>query len=123
MISPHNATSANLLDRRGLFSWGLRGLGATALIDLLCRDQLVGAESQGLHVAARAKRVVQITLVGGLSHLDSFDYKPQLQRRHGQTLTMDSMPDIFFGQVGLLRRNDWAFQPRGRSGLWISELF
>ncbi|MFO0807465.1 MAG: DUF1501 domain-containing protein [Gemmataceae bacterium] len=30
---------------------------------------------------------------------------------------------MFFGQVGLLRRNDWAFQRRGQSGLWVSDLF
>jgi hypothetical protein len=66
---------------------------------------------------------VQITLVGGLSHLDSFDYKPELTRHHGRTLRMDAPPDIFFGQVGLLRKNDWEFRRRGQSGLWISELF
>ncbi len=35
----------------------------------------------------------------------------------------DSKPDVFFGQVGLLRKPDWEFKPRGESGLWVSELF
>jgi len=123
------SATPSLIDRRGLFSWGLRGLGATALIQLLCRDQLLRGDSarlparSGLHFPARAKRAVQITLIGGVSHLDSFDYKPALERHHGRTLHMDQPPDIFFGQVGLLRKNDWQFRRRGRSGLWISELF
>ncbi len=106
-------------DRRDFFSWATRGVGATALLHLLARDGLVAAP----HFPAKAKRVVQITLVGGLSHLDSFDYKPALAKFHGQTLKMDAPPDIFFGQVGLLRKNDWDFRKRGKSGLWVSDLF
>ena len=106
------------IDRRGLFSWAAQGLGATALLHLL-GDRATGAS----HHPAKAKRAVQITLVGGMSHIDSFDYKPQLRRRHGQSLTMEHAPDIFFGQIGLLRGNDWDFHPRGQSGLMISDLF
>jgi hypothetical protein len=119
MMHDHPATEP-FLDRRGFFSWGLRGLGATAFLDLLGRDGRLEAQT---HFPARAKRAVQITLIGGLSHVDSFDYKPELRRRHGQTLAMDHFPDIFFGQVGLLRGNDWEFHQRGQSGLWISDLF
>jgi hypothetical protein len=66
---------------------------------------------------------VQISLVGRLSHLDSFDYKPELKKQHGRSLKMDRPPDIFFGQVGLLRGNDWEFRRRGQCGLWVSDLF
>lgn len=107
------------LNRRELLSWSLHGLGATALIHLFSRDGILA----GPHFPARARRVVQITLVGGLSHLDSFDYKPELAKRHGQTLKMDAPPDIFFGQVGRLRKADWIFHQRGKSGLWVSDLF
>ncbi len=75
------------------------------------------------HFAARARRVIHICLCGGLSQVDSFDYKPELQRRHGQPLGGEEKPDVFFGQVGLLRQNDWPFKQRGQSGLWISDLF
>ncbi|MCA9267275.1 MAG: DUF1501 domain-containing protein, partial [Planctomycetales bacterium] len=70
-----------------------------------------------------AKRVIHICLCGGLSHIDSFDYKPTLAARHGKPLGEDQKPDVFFGKVGLLRKNDWNFQQRGQSGLWISDLF
>jgi len=71
----------------------------------------------------RARRAIQICLVGGLSHLDSWDYKPQLIASHGQSLQTTEKPDIFFGQMGLLRKPDWEFRQRGESGMWVSELF
>ena len=115
-----------LIDRREFFSWGLRGLGATAFIDLLSRDRaIVAGESRKAapHFAPKAKRCVQISIVGGMSHLDSFDYKPKLISSHGQTLKTDQKPDLFFGQMGRLRQPDWAFHQRGASGLWVSDLF
>ena len=107
-------------DRREFLNWSAQGLGATAAVYLLMRDGIVSAST---HHLARAKRAVQITLVGGLSHVDSFDYKPELTKRHGQSLKTDSRPDVFFNQVGLLRKPDWEFQQRGQSGLWVSKLF
>ncbi len=72
---------------------------------------------------ARATRAIHIVACGGLSQVDSFDYKPDLIKHHGKPLGGNEKPDVFFGQVGLIRRSDWEFKPRGRSGLWISELF
>ncbi|HND56009.1 MAG TPA: DUF1501 domain-containing protein, partial [Pirellulaceae bacterium] len=115
------------IDRRGFLDWSVRGLGATALLDLLARDQARAADAPSTapayRVPARAKRAVQITLIGGLSHLDSFDYKPQLAAYHGKSLKTDKPPDVFFNQVGLLRKNDWEFRQRGKSGLWVSDMF
>jgi len=108
-------------DRRGFLNWSASGLGATALLHLLNRDRLIAAE--GTHFPAKVKRAIQITLVGGLSHVDSFDPKPRLEKHHGQSLKMDAPPDIFFGQVGLLRKADWEFKPRGKSGVQVSEMF
>ena len=84
--------------RREFLSWSAHGLGATAALHLLLRDgRLVAAP----HHAAKAKRAVQITLVGGLSHVDSFDPKPMLAKHHGEKLKTDTKPDVFFNQVGL----------------------
>lgn len=123
LLSQPGVLMPPLTDRRGFFSWGLRGLGATALTSLLLRDGVLAAGTPRPHFAGPARRAVQICLLGGLSHLDSFDYKPELEKRHGQSLAMKEKPDIFFGQVGLLRKSDWAFRRRGQSGLWISDLF
>jgi hypothetical protein len=90
---------------------------------MLSRETSVG-QSQSINgPAAKAKRAIQICLVGGLSHLDSWDYKPSLIASHGKSLQASEKPDIFFGKMGLLRKPDWEFQQRGESGIWTSELF
>ncbi|HBN78001.1 MAG TPA: DUF1501 domain-containing protein, partial [Planctomycetaceae bacterium] len=66
---------------------------------------------------------IHICLVGGMSHVDSFDYKPELKKFHGKSLQTDEQPDLFFGKMGLLRQQDWEFKPRGQSGLMISDMF
>ena len=108
-----------LLSRRCLLNWGAHGLGATALSSLLQGGE-TGTSIP--HFAPRAKRVINICLVGGLSQVDSFDYKPELEKFHGK-IPPGKRPDVFFGRVGRIRKNDWEFRQRGRSGLWISELF
>lgn len=120
----------SLLDRRSLFSWAGNGLGAAALTSLLAGDGLLRAaptpgESADPppHHPGKAKRVIHLCMCGGVSHLDSFDYKPMLDRFNGKALPGSEKPETFFGQIGLLRKSDWAFKQRGQSGLWISELF
>ncbi|MBY0459399.1 MAG: DUF1501 domain-containing protein, partial [Gemmataceae bacterium] len=106
--------------RRDVLSWSANGLASVAALSLLARD--AGAAPKPHH-APKSRRAIQISLVGGLSHIDSFDHKPELAKRHGKALATDTKPDVFFNQVGLLRRPDWEFRRRGQSGLWVSELF
>jgi hypothetical protein len=122
--------SAGLVNRREFFSWTASGLGGAALAGLLARDlqataaPLPGEANDRLpHLAPQAKRAIHICLCGALSHVDSFDYKPALASHHGQPMPAEEKPDVFFGQIGLLRKNDWEFAQRGQSGLWISNLF
>ena len=120
----------NSLLRRDFLSQLSSGLGGIALASLLARDsRLVAAQASGEaadlppHHAPKVRRVIQIFLSGGLSQVDSFDYKPELVKRHGQPLPGSEQPDVFFGKVGLLHQSHWPFKPRGQSGLWMSELF
>jgi hypothetical protein len=111
--------------RRDFLNWGTQGLAATALVSLLSGDGLLAADASSdfRTIAPRAKRAIHICLVGGMSHVDSFDYKPELTAMHGKSLATNEKPDIFFGRVGLLRKHDWEFKQRGKSGLWVSEMF
>lgn len=117
-------------DRRDFLSWVKNGLGSAAAVSLLLSDGVVQAgqvpgeaADQPPHFPAKAKRAIHICVVGAMSHIDTFDYKPELQKFHGKSLTYTERPDVFFGQVGLLRKPDWEFRRRGQSGLWISDLF
>lgn len=116
--------------RRDFLSFAAQGIGATALLSLLSQGNVARADKIPAQAAdppphhpAKAKRVIHICLCGAYSQLDTFDYKPELTKRHGQPLGGDEKPDVFFGKVGLLRQNDFEFQQRGKSGLWVSELF
>lgn len=116
------------LGRRDFFHWGINGLGASALAALLSRENASAAgpsptSDSNVTLEPKAKRAIHICLIGGLSHVDSFDYKPALSKLHGKSLNTDEQPDIFFGKIGLLRGSDWTFKPRGESGLMISDLF
>jgi hypothetical protein len=113
-----------MFQRREFFNWGVRGIGATAFTNLLIQERARAATASLLpHYTPKAKRAIHICLVGGLSHVDSFDPKPELTRNHGKAANLSEKPDIFFGKVGPLRGADWEFKPRGRSGLLISEMF
>lgn len=116
-------------DRRGFLSFAGSGIGGVALTSLLLRDGLLragevpsDAADPPPHHPPRVKRVIHITACGGVSQVDTFDYKPELARLHGKSLNAAEKPDVFFGQVGLLRQSDWEFRQRGESGLWISDL-
>jgi len=123
------------LPRRDFFRDAAFGMGALAVAELLRRDGKLLAEPadrgadgriglQGLHHPARAKQVIHIFLGGGLSHLDSFDYKPELEKYHDKELPESfGKADVFFGKVGRLHRPHYKFQRRGQSGLWVSDLF
>ena len=116
--------------RREFLSFAQTGIGSVALTSLLMRDRrLDAAEVPGEaddpppHHPPRVKQVIQIAARGGFSQVDSFDYKPALEKLHGKSLSASEKPDVFFGKVGLLRKHDWEFKQRGSSGLWVSDLF
>ena len=109
------STDPGITRRRLLLDSGA-GFGWLALSWLCGRS---GAAAVGQpHFAAKVKRVVQVFCVGGMSHVDTFDYKPELSRRTGQPFKMPT----FFGQAGNLLGSAFEFKQRGQSGLWVSEL-
>ncbi|MFM7592143.1 MAG: DUF1501 domain-containing protein, partial [Isosphaeraceae bacterium] len=77
------------------------------------------------HFPARAKSVIFLFMSGGVSHVDSFDPKPRLIADHGREVTFDhpetrNRPGY---EKIYLKRPDWAFRPRGQSGIEVSDLF
>ena len=78
------------------------------------------------HFPARAKRVIFLFMGGGVSHLDSFDYKPALYTHDGRMLDFLDQRAIAktgSGQTMRVMKPLWEFRQRGQSGRWVSELF
>lgn len=80
------------------------------------------------HFPAKAQRVIFLHMSGGVSHVDSFDYKPRLFADHGQPYEVPKkMLEAFAANnrsaVKYFKKPDWEFKQRGQSGLWISDLF
>jgi hypothetical protein len=133
LAAPRSSTTSasrapHSLSRRALLSHFATGLGGVALASLLSRDGLSAAmpgeaADPPPHHPPKARRAIQIFLQGGLSQVDSFDYKPELARLHGQSVPGDERPQAFMGKIGRLHQSHWEFKQRGQSGLWISELF
>ncbi|MCI0363274.1 MAG: DUF1501 domain-containing protein, partial [Phycisphaerales bacterium] len=73
------------------------------------------------HFPAKAKHVIFLFLNGGLSQIDSFDYKPKLIEYDGKPLPYE-MPRTEFA-VGHLMKSPFQFKQYGRNGTWVSELF
>ena len=125
--------------RRFLVDTGM-GLGAIALRHLLAKQDPKPSSTstkapirpsidpghpyapRSPHHVPRAKNVVVIFCSGAVSHLDTFDYKPDLIRHHGKPLPGNEQLITFQGEQGALTKSPWQFRQRGQSGKWISDL-
>ncbi|MCE2795934.1 MAG: DUF1501 domain-containing protein [Planctomyces sp.] len=117
------------LPRRALLAEIGGGFGFTALTDLLAADEPGGTrtgpppESDGLHHPARVRRVIQLFMTGGASPMDLFDYKPELERLHGQMIGPKDKPEGFTAPAGAVMKSPFKFAQYGDTGRWVSELF
>ncbi len=102
----------NVWSRRELLRSVASGFGFLAFADLAHRT---AAGQTATHFPALAKRVIFLCMNGGPSHVDLFDYKPELNRRSGESLSER-------GGATLLG-SPFRFSRHGDSGHWISELF
>ncbi|MHC5539817.1 DUF1501 domain-containing protein, partial [Singulisphaera rosea] len=129
--SPTFRTRREFLRRTG------SGLGMLALSGLLDAEATLRSASAGEsdralhplapksgHFATGAKSVIWLFLNGGPSQVDTWDYKPELEKRHGQELPgFDKNTGFFTGQVGPLMKSPFRFRRHGESGAWVSEIF
>jgi hypothetical protein len=111
------------------FLWRLGGgLGGTALAWMLGKDGALSGTTNprpefngGLHHPAKARRVIQLFMNGGVSQMDTFDYKPALAKRHGQKVdfgikaAVTSMP-------GAVMKSPFEFKQHGQCGRWVSSV-
>ncbi len=117
--------NAGSLSRRELLRRSSAGFGGLALAGLLqagekhADNPLSPKPSQ---FPAKAKRVIFLFMHGGPSQVDTFDYKPLLERDHGKPLPF-AKPRVVSSPTGNLLRSPWKFTRHGQSGAWVSALF
>ncbi len=125
------------LNRRNFLDHTARGLGGIALTSLLQNESLLADSPEPIrpdidpsrpfgarhsHHHAAAKKVLVIYCAGACSQVDTFDYKPELIKRHGQAMPGAEKLVTFQGEQGALTKSPWEFKPRGESGKMISDL-
>ncbi len=121
----HRSQPRHALSRRD-FLWNAGGgLGGIALASLFQRENLSAATPSAsaltLHHPAKAKRVIQFFMAGAASHLDLFDFKPELVKRHGQPSDFGESVETFQNGLGPWLRPLWDFHPHGQCGKLLSE--
>jgi len=120
--------SARLSRRRLLWEAG-GGIAGLALWDLLQAEGLAAPTPQSPlepkqpHFAPKAKAVISLFMNGGASHIDTFDPKPELAKRHGEAPPGSLMIEPFFPFPGTFLRSPFEFRRYGESGIEVSELF
>jgi len=126
------------VNRRTFLSRGAYGLGAAALGLLAGRTlaaetapAAVPGFSRGVlkapHLPVKAKRVIFLCMAGGPSHLETFDWKPELRRLHGQAFPAEFTKGQQLAQLQntpLKARGPFVdFRRHGRAGIEVSDLF
>jgi hypothetical protein len=115
--------------RREFLSASACGFGALAFSALAARGAIADSatEPQAPHFSPRAKRVIFLFMQGGVSQVDSFDYKPRLAEHDGQKMPFDDARQRANTGKGdssqRVMKSPWKFAQHGDSGRFVSELF
>jgi hypothetical protein len=109
--------------RRSFLGTMTSGLTGVALSHLLAAEvRAAEGIAPAMHHPAKAKRVLQIFCPGAASHVDLWDYRPELERLHGTPLPGGESEVSFQGKNGNLMKSPWPFVPAGESGKMISSM-
>ncbi len=120
------------MDRRNWLRTTGCGFGSLALSALAHWDSVRAGETsinplaaKQPHFPAKAKNVIFLYMHGGASHIDSFDYRPELERQHGKPLpdSVNTGRNKFNANLGAILKSPWKFRQYGESGAWASDLF
>lgn len=121
------------LSRRDWLTRSACGFGGLALADLATRAADLEAKKENPlaakkpHHQPRAKRIIFLFMQGGVSQVDSFDYKKKLEENDGKQIAFDDPRTI--ANTGTKNTNQrimkplWKFSQQGKTGKWVSDLF
>ena len=119
-----------VFNRRDFLRHSAAGFGSLALAGLTAEQARADARAsranplamKASHFDPKARQVIFLFMHGGPSQVDTFDYKPLLERDHGKPLPF-AKPRVFSAPTGNLLKSPFKFQQYGQSGAWVSEIF
>ncbi len=114
---PHTAFS-----RRECLARTAGGFGSLALAQLLAAEDAKPELHGGLHHPAKVKRVIQLFMNGGASPMDTFDYKPELIKRHGEKVDF-GLKSAATSVPGNIMKSPFEWKQHGESGRWVTSVF
>ena len=106
------------ISRRAMLAASANGFGALALAGLLADEAKAAPSEKGLpqpHFAPRARNVIFLFMDGGVSHVDSFDPKAELDKQDGKAFTESKNPTANGNRQWL--KSPWKFEQRGQCGM------
>jgi len=126
--SPIMLPSSILPTRRRFLAQSGLGFGSLALASMLQDEARAAAEANPLALrpslfAPKAKSVIWLFMTGAPSQVDTWDYKPELQKRHGQPLPGSDAKTGFFTTSGKILKSPFEWKQHGQSGSWVSGIF
>jgi hypothetical protein len=109
------------MNRRDVLRMMGAGFGTVGLASMLRAEDAGPMAPKAPHFAPKAKRVIYLFLNGGMSHIDTFDPKPELTKRDGQAPPGGK---VYIDRAsGNMMASPFKFQKYGQSGLEVSEIF
>ena len=113
------------ITRREMLSRTANGFGAVALAAMMAEQGLASEiRRPGFHHKPAARNVIFLYMDGGPSQVDTFDYKPLLEKYHGKDPhSVFKVEPTQFNNIGKVMASPWKFKQRGQSGIWVSDLF
>lgn len=108
--------------RRDFLAGGFGGMALSHLLATADEPRPKLELNGGLHRPAKVRRVIQVFLNGGMSQMDTFDYKPELEKRHGQAVDF-GLKATATGLPGPLMKSPFRWKQHGECGRWVTEVF
>ena len=114
--------SPSVLSRREFLQSSGGALGGIALAAMLSEAAAADGAAEIISRPPQAKRVVQLFMAGAASHLDTFDYKPELEQHHGEQSDFGEHVEAFQNGLGPWMKSPFAFRPYGECGKYLSDV-
>ncbi len=113
------------LTRRAMLAHCANGFGSVALAALLADDGRASAQAPAVrHHRPRVRNIIFLYMDGAPSQVDTFDYKPLLEKHHGKDPhSIFKVEPTQFDNVGKVMASPWKFKQHGKCGRWVSDLF